>query len=179
MIWSNVNLLLSDFEQFQIWTIFKFEHIWIWTDFQSWTNSNFEQIFESEQILVLNRIWIWTNFEWNRFWMERILNGTDFEWNRFGIWTDFQISDFKIVQILKIIQLLENLISKKYSEFKSCSFFNKTETKNFKTKKKQKTKKMRWLLVGRAASKFSVERGCASVRNRRKTRQIGNGVLTS
>jgi hypothetical protein len=83
MIWSNVNLLLSDFEQFQIWTIFKFEHIQIWTDFWSWTNSNFEQIFESEHILVLNRIWIWTDFEWNRFWMEQILNRTDFEWNRF------------------------------------------------------------------------------------------------
>jgi hypothetical protein len=56
--------------------------------------------------------------------MERI-------WNlkSFCIWTDFRISDFeivlilKIVQILKIIHFLEKPFSKKYSEFKSCSFF--------------------------------------------------------
>jgi hypothetical protein len=38
-------------------------------------------------------------------------------------------------------------------------------------------KKTQWLLVGRPASKFSVERGCASVLNRRKTRQIGNDIF--
>jgi hypothetical protein len=56
-------------------------------------------------------------------------------------------------------------------------FLIKQKHKILKWKRNRKRKKTRWLLVGRLASKFSVERGCASVRNRRKTRQIGNSIF--
>jgi hypothetical protein len=84
--------------------------------------------------------------------MEQICN-----LNGFHIWTDFRISDFEIVQILKIVQIIKIIHFftngfRKNQILKIVHFLKRNRNKKFKTKKKLKKikrkKRTRWILLG-------------------------------